>query len=130
LPLGDGADTVVSAGRAYVFYDPFFDLDRQHAARLQHPNTTLLKTWSSNHFAAPMLRKLNLLKPVMLGAMDATLEPDEYYRMMRARRLLPMYMRGLEAYGSERHPALVDKARRRFKTLRRKQAGEQAQGAQ
>lgn len=122
LPLSDAAETVGPSRRTYVFYDPFFDLDRQHAMRLQGPNVALLKTWSSNHYAAPMLRKLDLLKPVMLGAMDGTLEPREYYRMMRARRNLPMYIRGIEARGGERHPKLVSAARRRFKVLRRQRA--------
>lgn len=130
LPLSDGAAALDAARRAYVFYDPFFDLDRQHAARLEHPNAMLLKTWSSNHFAAPMLRKLDLLKPVMLGAMDGTLEAPEYYRMMRARRMLPMYMRGLETVASERHPKLVGLARKRFQSLRRQQATETARAAQ
>ncbi|WP_171207697.1 MULTISPECIES: hypothetical protein [unclassified Ruegeria] len=119
LPLGDGAKTLEQAGRAYVFYDPFFELDRMHAARLQGANTVLLKTWFSNHFAAPMLRKLDMLKPVMLGAMDATLEEAEYYRLIRARRTLPWYMRGIEAAGQERHPQLVRIARQRFRQLRR-----------
>lgn len=122
LPLGDGADTIRTARRVFVFYDPFFDLDRQHAMRLQGDNVLLLKTWFSNHFAAPMLRKLNLLKPVMQNAMQDTLVAGEYYRNMRARRGLPIYMRGIEAIGEERHPQLVQVARQRFRALRRQKA--------
>lgn len=119
LPYGDCAQSVSSVGRLYVFYDPFFAPDSQHAQRLAGPNTIFLKTWFSNHFAAPMLRKLGLLKPLMIGAMDGTLTEAEYYRMFRARRTLPWYMRGIEERGREAHPALVKAARRRFKTLRR-----------
>lgn len=119
LPLGDAARTVKKAGKAYVFYDPFFDLDRQQVTRLQGDNVLLLKTWFSNHFAAPMLRKLDILKPVMLKAMDGTLTADEFYRMMRARRRLPMVMRAIEAQAGERHPQLVGRARQRFRALRR-----------
>lgn len=123
LSLGDGAETIRSASKAYVFYDPFFNLDRQHAMRLKGENTVLLKTWFSNHFAAPMLRKLNVLKPVMQQAMQGTLTSSDYYPMMRARRRLPIYMRGIEAVGEERHPALVSAARQRFRALRRAKAG-------
>jgi len=119
LPFSDAAETIRAAGQVYVFYDPFFDLDRQHAVRLQGPNTLLLKTWFSNHFAAPMLRKSGILKPVMQEAMAGTLKADEYYDALRVRRNLPMYMRGMEAIGSERHPVLVRAARRRFRVLRR-----------
>ncbi|GAA6161059.1 hypothetical protein NBRC116589_32330 [Ruegeria sp. HU-ET01832] len=119
LPLGDAAQTVLSAGRAYVFYDPFFDLDRRQVERLQGDNVFLLKTWFSNHFAAPMLRKLDILKPVMLGAMDGSLEPAAFYKMMRARRRLPMFMRGIEGMAGDRHDMLVRQARQRFRRLRR-----------
>lgn len=122
LPLGDGAETIKTARKAYIFFDPFFVLDRQHAARLQGANVVLLKTWFSNHFAAPMLRKLSLLKPVMQQAMSGSLAPADYYRMMRARRQLPIYMRGIEAAGEERHPTLVKSARQRFRALRREAA--------
>ncbi|WP_170784410.1 hypothetical protein [Ruegeria lacuscaerulensis] len=119
LPLSDAAQTVGAAGRAYVFYDPFFDLDRKQVERLQGDNVLLLKTWFSNHFAAPMLRKLDILKPVMLGAMDGTLEPEGFYKMMRARRRLPLFMRGIESMAGDRHDALVRQARQRFRRLRR-----------
>lgn len=119
LPYGDAAQTVKQAGKAYVFYDPFFDLDRQQVTRLKGENVMLLKTWFSNHFAAPMLRKLGILKPVMQKAMDGSLEAGDFYRMMRARRRLPMVMRAIEAQAGERHPKLVGQARHRFRTLRR-----------
>jgi len=119
LPYGDAQEALTEAGRIYVFYDPFFEPDRRHAMRMKGRNTLLLKTWFSNHFAAPMLRKLDILKPAMLGAMDGTLDPARYYQMLRARRRLPVYMRGIEAVGQDRHPHLVHAARRRFRMLRR-----------
>lgn len=129
LPMSDAAQTVQTAGKAYVFYDPFFDLDRQQVQRLQGDNVMLLKTWFSNHFAAPMLRKLDILKPVMLGAMDGSLDTVGYYKMMRARRRLPMYIRGIEAIGAERHPDLAAKARQRFRRLRRQAMAEKERDA-
>lgn len=119
LPYGDAAEAVGAVGKAYVFYDPFFDLDVRHAARLSGANTVFLKTFFSNHFAAPFLRKMGLLKPVMLGTAAGTLTASEYYPMLRARRALPWYMRGMEDYGQERHPKLCAQARRRFRELRR-----------
>ncbi|MEW2917152.1 hypothetical protein AB1A64_08765 [Ruegeria sp. ANG10] len=119
LPYGDAAQTVKQAGKAYVFYDPFFDLDRQQVTRLKGENVMLLKTWFSNHFAAPMLRKLGILKPVMQKAMDGSLEAGDFYKMMRARRRLPMVMRAIEAQAGERHPKLVGQARHKFRIMRR-----------
>jgi hypothetical protein len=127
LPLSDAAQTVKKAGRVYVFYDPFFDLDRRQVTRLQGDNVLLLKTWFSNHFAAPMLRKLDILKPVMLKAMDGSLTENDFYRMMRARRRLPMVMRAIEAQAGERHPHLVRKARQKFRALRRAAMAESSQ---
>ena len=125
LPYGDAADAVEKVGKAYVFYDPFFELDVKHAERLAGPKTILLKTFFSNHFAAPFLRKMGLLKPVMLGAAEGTLRVEDYYPMIRARRGLPWYMRGIEERGEERHPKLCAQARQRFRVLRR-QAKEKA----
>ncbi|EEX11170.1 conserved hypothetical protein [Ruegeria lacuscaerulensis ITI-1157] len=122
LPLGDAAECVGMARKVYVFYDPFFAPDRRHVQRLKGDNVVPLKTWFSNHFAAPMLRKIDVLKPTMQQAMTGTLEPSEFYRRMRARRRLPIYMRGIEAVGEERHPKLVLAARQRFRALRRRAA--------
>ena len=122
LPLGDAADCIRAAQKVYVFYDPFFEPDRRHVHRLQGANVVPLKTWFSNHFAAPMLRKIDALKPVMQQAMAGTLEPQAFYRMMRTRRRLPIDMRGIEAVGEDRHPKLVGAARQRFRALRRQAA--------
>jgi pimeloyl-ACP methyl ester carboxylesterase len=127
LPFGDGAAGLLTLGPVYIIYDHFFEPDRQHANRLKAPNVTLLKSWFSNHFAAPMLRKLDMLKPVMLGGIDGTLTEDAFYQMFRARRGLPWYMRGLtEQAQAKGHAALIGPARKRFKTLRRAQSTEDA----
>nr|WP_321253530.1 hypothetical protein [uncultured Ruegeria sp.] len=127
LPLSDTVETIKTAKRVYVAFDPFFDLDRQQAARLQGGNVIPLKTWCSNHFAAPMLRKLDLLKPVMLGAMDGSLEAADFFRMIRARKRLPVYMNRLEEMSRDRHPKLAHAARQRFRALRRQAAADTAQ---
>jgi len=122
LPYGDGALAAQQADRVYLFYDHFFDLDRHHAQRLIGPKTTVLKTWYSNHFSAVMLRKLGLLKPVMEAAVNGTLEAPEFYRMFRARRSLPWYMRGLTEHNEAKHPDLLAQANQRFRKLRRREA--------
>ena len=124
LPYGDAAEAVKTVDKAYVFYDPFFDLDVKHAERLRGPNTVFLKTFFSNHFAAPMLRKMGLLKPIMLGTAAGTMTPEEYYPMVRERRKLPWYIRGMEERGAEKHPKLCALARQRFRTLRREAKAE------
>lgn len=128
LPYGDAAETVAAAGRAYVIYDHFFEPDRRHAARIEGDNVTHLKSWFSNHFAAPMLKKLELLKPVMQGAIDGTLSEDWFYTAFRKRRTLPWYMRTMTGVAQEAgHGALAEKARKRFMQLRRAEKAEAAQ---
>lgn len=122
LPYSDSVAEIGSVDRLYLFYDPFFEPDRKHALRLAGPRTVLLKTWFSNHYAAPLLNKLDMLKPVMISAMDGTLCEANFYRMFRARRSLPWYMRGMRELAKERHPDLLKAANRRFRVLKR--AGE------
>ncbi len=119
LPYSDSAAEIGALKRLYLFYDPFFEPDRKHALRLAGPRTVLLKTWFSNHYAAPLLNKLGLLKPVMIAAMDGTLCEADYYCRFRARRTLPWYIRGMRGLAKERHPELLDAANRRFRALRR-----------
>ena len=122
LPYGDGAAEVDRIGNVYIIYDHFFEPDKKHAHRVVGPNVVQLKSWFSNHFAAPMLRKLDLLKPVMLGGIDGTLSEGSFYPMFRARRELPWYMRGLsERAEASGHDDLIIPARNRFRSLRRKE---------
>lgn len=119
LPYSDCAFEIDGVGKAIVLFDPFFEPDRRHAERLEGDKLMLLKTWGSGHFSPVFLRRAGLLKPVMQHAFDDTLTPEIFYRMFRARRLLPWYRNSmidnLNARGHEKLAARVTPAFRKLK---------------
>lgn len=95
LPYSDCAFEIDKVKKAFVLFDPFYEPDRRHVARLEGDNVIFLKTWCSGHFSPVFLRRAGLLKPIMQHAFDDTLTPEVFYRLFRARRLLPWYRKSL-----------------------------------
>ena len=103
LPLGDAAEAVAELGRAYVFYDPYFELDQYHTDRLMAAEgaggtVVPLKCWFSNHKSAVFLRKIEALKPIMTEALFGDLTEQRFYELYRERRRLPWYRGSLANY--------------------------------
>ena len=74
LPLSDAVDAVAALERAYIFYDPYFELDQNHVDRLTaapgaEDRMLLMKCWYSSHKSAVFLRKIDALKPIMSEAL-------------------------------------------------------------
>lgn len=125
LPMSDASAGAQHAARAYIFYDHFFVPDRNHALMVQGKNVTHLKCWFSDHYAAPLLRRLDLLKPTMRAAIEGTLEPHMFYEAFRIRRSLPRYFHALEKKAREgKHDKLLVAAQKRFTMLRKAQVAE------
>ncbi len=95
LPYSDCAFEIDRVSKAFVLFDPFYEPDRRHAARLEGDNVILLKTWCSGHYSPAFLRRAGLLKPIMQHAFEDTLRPDVFYHLLRARRTLPWYRKSL-----------------------------------
>ncbi|MFX0543622.1 glycosyltransferase family 2 protein [Roseovarius sp. S4756] len=125
LPLGDGAAVTQGAGRVNVFYDPYFELDRQHIERFHGDNIRIFNCWFSKHKTAVFLRKIGALKPVMTRCIMDELTEAEFYDLYRARRDLRWYRGAISNHfrdkGREALADGFDKAfRRRLRRAKRR----------
>lgn len=87
----DGAVEVRAASLAYIFFDPFHQLDRRHAKRYQGDNIRLIKAPMLGHGLPHAYLELGLLKDIMRGGISGSLDEAWYYRELRKRRNLPKY---------------------------------------
>lgn len=121
LPLSDAAEGVADLGRAYVFYDPYFEPDGKHIARLVDApgaggRVMPMKCWFSNHKSAVFLRKIEALKPVMEAALFDELTAARFYTLYRGRRRLPWYRGSLVNYFEKAgRTAMAERATRAFR---------------
>lgn len=129
LPFSDAAEAVAHLGQAHVFYDPYFELDRKHIARLieapgAEGRVMPLKCWFSNHKSAVFLRKIDALKPVMQAALFGDLTAAEFYALYRGRRQLPWYRGSLVHYfEKDGRTAMAERATRAFRSNMREKKG-------
>lgn len=119
----DGART---ASRVYLFHDPSAPLDAMHAALFREGPIVRLNCRRMGHRMASLWQGMGILKPVILGCVEGTLTPGEFFLLLRARRGNPRYERELlEALQSRGRPDLVRRlctsvlARRRAPRFRR-----------
>lgn len=91
----DAAGALQTAGQVYVVSDPYFDADRAHVERLSAPNMTMLRTPFMQHQLPNALAKMDMLKPLLMAAVQGKLEPAHFYRLFRARRDLPRFQHDL-----------------------------------
>ncbi|MEM7722936.1 MAG: glycosyltransferase family 2 protein [Pseudomonadota bacterium] len=120
LPHSDAAFEIQDAGKVYLIYDPFFEPDKKHVERLSGDNVVALKSWFSGHFSAVFLRRAHIIKPVFQSVIDGSLEPEQFYELMRKRRSLIWYRKAIEERAvSTGHPALAARIGPAFKELRR-----------
>jgi len=126
LPLSDAAGAVADLGRAYVFYDPYFQPDQRHTDRLLAApggaeRVQPMKCWFSNHKSAVFLRKIEALKPVMHAALFGDLTAGKFYALYRDRRRLPWYRGSLAKYFAENgRDAMAERATAAFRANLRK----------
>ncbi len=92
---GDAAAVSKAAGKVSILYDPYEPLDAQHAARFRHSNVTHLRAPLLGHRLGSSLNQMGILNPIILGALDGSLTPYAYYRLLRARRDSVRYQREL-----------------------------------
>jgi len=105
---GDAAQVSRTARRVTILFDPYEPLDAAHVARFTAPNVVKLRCPLMGHRLGSSLSQMGLLNPVILGALNGTLEPADFYRMLRARRDFPRYQKELFARARARgHPDLA-----------------------
>lgn len=94
---GYAPDMIEGAGRGFVLFDPLQRLDAMHAALLRRPHVTLLPCPALGDSAAPLLEEMGILGPILTLACEGRFTPAAFWRLYRARRDLPRYLRGLSA---------------------------------
>ncbi|WP_341365891.1 hypothetical protein [Yoonia sp. BS5-3] len=94
-PYGDAATVSRAARRVSILYDPYEPLDAQHAARFTNDNVTHLRAPLLGHRLGSSLNQMGILSPIILGALDGTLSPLDYYKLLRARKGSVRYQREL-----------------------------------
>jgi len=110
LPYSDAAQTLGTARRVDVIYDPHFEPDHEHIKRLSGPNLTVYKAWYASHKSPVFLRRIDALKPITEAAMAGNLTPALFYELYRERRNTPWYRNALRQHAKTRgHPELARK---------------------
>lgn len=116
-PFRDAAAEARSAGRVYLFYDPLFQPDRQHAERFAGANVLHLKTRHSGHKSALFLRRAGLLSRVTEAAIRGELTEAGFYRLYREGREIPWFLNALtENVMARNRPALIQRTLRHIET--------------
>ncbi|MGC1506268.1 MAG: hypothetical protein WA782_19275 [Sulfitobacter sp.] len=94
-PYGDAAKVSIAARRVYLLFDPYEPLDAGHAMRFSSDNVQHLRAPLLGHRLGSSLNQMGILSPIILGALNGTLSPQEYYQLLRARKDSPRYQREL-----------------------------------
>ena len=109
-PYGDAAQVSGAARRVTILYDPYEPLDAGHADRFTADNVLKLRTPLLGHRLGSSLHQMGILNGIILGALDGTLTPAQFYAALRARRDFPRYQRELFQRAIDRnHPDLARK---------------------
>lgn len=98
LPFSDAATQIDALAKGYVIYDPFMPPDKAHVMRLPQERLIHLRGFGFGHKTAVVLRRLDLLKTIMHGAITGTLAPPAFYRATRTRKDLYVYRLSMEAH--------------------------------
>lgn len=91
---GDFADARIGASKAksvFVAYDPLFELDRKHVARLDQANLIPFKMPLVGHAIGMYMSEVGVLSAFVEGALAGTLTVQECNRLARNRRKTPRY---------------------------------------
>jgi hypothetical protein len=95
--FGFGPDMIEGAGRVYVLYDPWQQVDAVHAAMYRGPQVEKLRARHIGRDPQAELARMGVLRPLIDAACTGTLEPASFHRLWRARRDTPHYLGRLVA---------------------------------
>jgi hypothetical protein len=102
LPYSDAALETGSASKIYLIYDHFHIGDRRHIERLSGDNLIKLKGFGIGHKSALVLSRMDALKQVMEDGVKGTLDPQDFYKALRARKDIYLYRQSMEGYLKDR----------------------------
>lgn len=92
---GSAPESVASASKIYLIYDPLAPLDRQHADLFTDPRIIRLQCRLMGHRIASAMQGMGILKQVVEQSIEGTLTEPQFYSMIRARREYHRYMKEL-----------------------------------
>jgi len=92
---GYAPDMLDAAQDAFVFYDPYEQLDAMHAALFHRSNVTRFRVPNLGGTVQTRLIEMGLLKQILFAAEKRELTTLEFARLFRARRENPAYLRAV-----------------------------------
>ncbi|SLN34746.1 hypothetical protein TRL7639_01602 [Falsiruegeria litorea R37] len=92
---GYAPDMLDAADHAFILYDPLQTLDAMHATLFERPNVTRLRMRNMGSELQSRLLDMNLLYRLLAMAGTGKLSARSFFRLYRARRSYPRYLRGL-----------------------------------
>lgn len=96
LPYNDAAAGVMSAAKAYIFYDSLNRLDLRHARLFERTSSIeLMPIPGGGHGVPPILLQMGIIKEVTRSAIAGTLSKDAFLKEVRSRKGTARYHRVL-----------------------------------
>ena len=92
---GYAPDMLDAAQHAYVIYDPREEFDAMHAALFARPNVTRIRMPFMGNALQTRLIEMDMLYRLLFMAGSGKLTTASFYRLYRARRENPSYLRAL-----------------------------------
>ena len=90
---GYAPDYLHKAKAAYLFYDPRMPQDAMHATLFGGENLTKFRCRFFGHRMASLWLQMGVLKDIIDGCVEGTLDRNRFYGLMRERRKSGRYMR-------------------------------------
>ncbi|MCE8524444.1 phosphoadenosine phosphosulfate reductase [Ruegeria pomeroyi] len=94
---GYAPDMLDAAEHAFILYDPVESLDAMHATLFARDNVTRLRMRYMGAELQARLLDMNLLYRILLMAGTGKLNAKSFFKVYRARRSYPRYLKGLVA---------------------------------
>ncbi|MCL7466027.1 phosphoadenosine phosphosulfate reductase [Phaeovulum sp. NW3] len=94
---GYAPDMIEAAARVLLIHDPLSRLDAMHAALFRRPHVITLPCPGLGDPVDVMLAEMGVLEPLLALAMQDQADAAAFWRLYRARRDLPRYLRALSA---------------------------------
>lgn len=95
---GYAPDMLDAANHAFVVHDPTDRMDAMQASLFTKSNVTQFRTPHLGWKLVQRLDEMGALTPMIIGAMDGTLDRDMFARLFRARKTNLAYLRAMMAY--------------------------------
>ncbi|MEX1660763.1 phosphoadenosine phosphosulfate reductase [Thioclava sp. 15-R06ZXC-3] len=105
---GYAPNEVRTAQKMWLFYDPLSREDAVHAALFRSPNVTRIRCRHFGHNMGSVMNLMGALKPITQGCVTDDLDEAGIYKLLRARRHLPLFQKQiLQQITAKKRPLLT-----------------------